>query len=200
MIQTVVFDLGRVLLTYEPEVYLRGRLADAAVISDVLQLTFGSAEWAMLDRGTLDEETAIAKWIARRPDLEGAIRYAFDGWYELLQPLAGSVALLEELKANGYRLLILSNFHRAAHQALEREHHFFELFDGAVFSYEAGLLKPEPQIYQLLIARYGLTPAETLFIDDMADNVAAAKAQGLQAVQFQTPAALRTQLLEMKLL
>jgi FMN phosphatase YigB (HAD superfamily) len=194
MIKTVVFDLGRVLLEFEPLEYLRSRIADEALAVRLHEMIFRSEEWLLLDRGTITEADAIETFVGRNPELESVIRAAMTNWYELLRPKPDSVAVLQELKAKKCRLLILSNFHQAAHEAVCAKHSFFCAFDGAVFSYEVKRLKPEPEIYQTLLRRYQLKAEETLFIDDTAENVAAAKRLGIEGLLFRSATELRLQL------
>ncbi|WP_346355938.1 HAD family phosphatase [Azotosporobacter soli] len=200
MIKTVVFDLGRVLLEFEPLEYLRSRIDDEALAIRLCKIIFQSEEWLALDRGTISEADAIERFVRRNPELETVIRYAMKDWYELLQPKTDSVAILQELKAKGCRLLILSNFHQAAREAVCAKHLFFRVFDGGIFSYEVKLLKPETEIYQTLLQRYQLTAEETVFIDDTLENIEASKRLGIKGIHFRSAAELRLQLQALSLL
>lgn len=81
---------------------------------------------------------------------------AFDNWYELLKPIEVSINVLKQLKENGYKPYYLSNFHLKAFEYVTKKYEFFKLFDGGVVSYKEKLLKPEVEIYNTLINRYGL--------------------------------------------
>ena len=118
---------------------------------------------------------------------------------EHLTPMAGTVALLERLKQQrerdgGIRLYFLSNMPAPFARELERRHAFLAWFDGGVFSGDVQLVKPQPEIFQLLQARYALDPAHTVFIDDLAANVQAARDHGWRGIQFESAARLEARL------
>ena len=110
---------------------------------------------------------------------ERVLREAID----LQEPVAPTERLVGELKRAGYRLYVLSNMSREFIDCLRR-FPVYALFDGEVVSCEEGTVKPEPRIYEILLGRYGLDPAETLFIDDRPANVAAAEALGIRGFGF----------------
>jgi len=104
------------------------------------------------------------------------------------------VAYIQRLRGAGYRTGILSNFGDDARRLWTEVYPFIEHFDGIVISSEAGLLKPDPQIYRLAVDRVGVSVAEALFIDDFIKNIAGAKKVGMQALHFTNPAMAQQQL------
>jgi len=102
---------------------------------------------------------------------------------DMQEPVKPTEQLVRDLKAAGYKLFVLSNMSREFIDFLRR-FPVYGLFDGEVVSCEEGTVKPEPRIYEILLERYGLDPAETLFIDDRAANIAAAEGLGIAGYLF----------------
>ena len=200
MIKNVVFDLGKVLLNFEPLDHLRARIADEAAVKELYELIFLSEEWLLLDRGSISDAEALAAWCGRKPQYEGLIRYSMEQWYEMMTPITETVELLKAAKAAGRNVFVLSNFHHSARDAVCAEYDFFTLLDGAVFSCDCHLLKPEAEIYRLLLQKYELEAKQTLFIDDVKDNVEAAARQDIQAIHFCGAADLRERFLQLKVI
>ena len=196
MIKNIVFDLGNVLLTYRPYEYLQTKIHDEAKVKELHKEIFLSDEWAMLDRGTITEKKALDIIISRNPGNAKLIDYCMENWYDLLQPIEDTVRVVNMLKENGCKLYILSNIHKLSYEYVVKKYDFFKLFDGSTVSYEEKALKPEPGIYERLIQKYGIDPCETLFIDDMKDNIAKAEELGFKTVQFVDPITLKDKLYE----
>jgi putative hydrolase of the HAD superfamily len=199
----VVFDFGGVLFRWRPRELLARLLPqhvpDAAAAERLFELFFENygGDWGDFDRGTV-EPGPLAERIARRTGLAvSEARRVIDGVPGELQPVAGMVELLQRLHAQGRPLYYLSNMPEPYAQHLEATHDFLGLFRDGVFSSRTRLCKPEPEIYAHCTERFGIDPAQTIFIDDMAENVAAAQAAGWRALQFTDPqgcaAALRAQ-------
>lgn len=196
----VVFDFAGVLFHWQPPELLSRllphRTPDAAaarrLVDDIFQGYAG--DWGEFDRGTV-EPGPLAERIARRTGLPvDETRRVIDGVPAELTPIAGTVALLRELHAAGRPLYFLSNMPEPYAQHLEATHDFLALFRDGVFSARARLCKPEPEIFAFCERRFGLDPARTIFIDDMAGNVEAARAAGWRALQFVDPAQCTTAL------
>lgn len=199
----VVFDFAGVLFHWQPPELLSRLLphrtpdeaAALRLVDDIFQGYGG--DWGDFDRGTV-EPGALAERIAQRTGLSiDEVRRVIDGVPAELTPIAGTVALLRELHAAGRPLYFLSNMPEPYALHLEATHDFLGLFRDGVFSARARLCKPEPEIFAHCTSRFGLDPARTIFIDDMAGNVAAARAAGWRALQFIDPvqcaAALRAE-------
>lgn len=194
MIKNIVFDLGQVLINFQPEAYLR-RLFPQHPHIDLLQRTiFGSAEWLMLDRGVIDQEEAEVRLINQHPLFEEEITKALADWLIMLTPIQENVDLLPLIKEQGYGLYVISNFHKDAFAHIEAKYGWFKLFDGLVISCDHRLLKPEPQIYRELLEGYELRGQECLFIDDVAANVEGARRTGMEAILYRSSDQLRSDL------
>ncbi len=183
-IRNVVFDMGNVLMRFDGPYFAEqftDNEADAAALHRAL---FGSPTWALLDSGTVSYDTMLR--VARAhlderlwPNLDAC----FAGWATYSTPIEETNVLAAELKHAGYGIYLLSNAGTRIHDQLNHMP-AWELMDGAVVSGQERLMKPDPAIYQLLCERYGLDPAECLFVDDKADNCEGARLAGMRAVQF----------------
>lgn len=192
-ITTVVFDIGQVLIGWDPYRVWRTILTDQQIAEFVTDIDFFALNHH-LDAGPpfTDVIADVARtWPHHAPTLQGY----WDAFADSLTgPIPGSADIVAELDRRGLRLLALTNwsgetFHHAQRIALALGH-----MDDIMVSGRVGLAKPDPAIFHLLIDTYGLTPSQTLFIDDSAPNIAAAAGAGLHPVHFTTPAALREEL------
>ncbi len=202
----IVFDFGGVLLRWRPLALIRQTLPRRAMnddqARDLAQAVFQSfgGDWAEFDRGALQVDELVHR-ISQRTGLGAdevlALVQAVPGE---LQPLPASVALLPELAQAGHRLFYLSNMPAPYADHIEREHGFLRHFADGIFSARVGLIKPDPAIFQLAQARFGVVAAKTLFLDDHAGNVEAARARGWQALRFEDAPSARQDLVELGLL
>jgi len=183
-VRNIVFDFGGVLVQWRPERLLAEQFPDAPERDIARRDIFGHADWLEFDRGTLHESEAVLRFAARSGLPESRIRALFAAIREELQPKHDTIAVLRRLSARGVPLYGLSNMSADIFQWLFERNDFFALFDGIVVSGSVGLIKPEPAIYSHLATVHGLVPEESLFIDDMPANVAAARDVGFQAIRF----------------
>ena len=182
-IKNIVFDLGRVLIKFEPKEYIEQNVPEKKR-EDFYNGIFGSTEWLMLDRGTLSYEDAKKIFKERIPGADKQIDRLFDvDLFEILQPIEENVKLLPELKKK-YNLYILSNFHQPAFEHIFKKYDFFRLFDGHTVSCYYYLLKPEKEIYDTLIDKFNLIPEETVFIDDTKVNIDACEKEGIRGIHL----------------
>ena len=182
-IKNIVFDLGRVLIKFEPKEYIEQNVPEEKR-EDFYNGIFGSTEWLMLDRGTLSYEDAKKIFKERVPGADKQIDRLFDAdLFEILQPIEENVKLLPKLKEK-YNLYILSNFHQPAFEHIFKKYDFFRLFDGHTVSCYYYLLKPEKEIYDTLIDKFNLIPEETVFIDDTKVNIDACEKEGIRGIHL----------------
>ncbi|NPU96754.1 MAG: HAD family phosphatase [Candidatus Omnitrophica bacterium] len=189
--RNIIFDLGNVLITFNPIEFLTQLLNDDEKAGLCYSLIIQSPEWRELDRGKISVEQAKSNYIERQPALREAVELFFQHWLSMFQPIEETVTLLDELRAAGYRLYVLSNIIRESYEDLRARLTFWDRFEGVVVSYALKTAKPEPAIYHYLLDHYHLNPNECLFIDDMEPNVAGALAVGIPAVQFRSVEDLR---------
>ena len=192
VIDNVVFDVGNVLLTYQPEAILRALLPDNEADYPLLKRhVFQSPYWHMMDHGVVSPEEAFMLMGSSRPALRPLIQRISEGWNDLLMPMDEGMEALKTCKEHGKRCYVLSNYADAPFEHSFQKHpDIFSLFDGIVVSARERLIKPDHAIFHCLIERYRLNPERTLFIDDSSANVEAAMACGLQAVHYDAPGVL----------
>jgi 2-haloacid dehalogenase len=190
----VVFDLGGVLIDWDPRRLYRKLLADEAAVEEFLA-TVCTPEWnTEQDRGRPFAQ-GVAELVERHPAHAAAITAYHERWTEMLGgEIPGTVAVLAELRAARVPLYALSNWSAETFRLTRERFPFLDWFDGLVVSGEEGVAKPDRRIFELLLERFGLVPAATLFVDDAAANVAAARAVGLDAVRFRDAGRLRREL------
>jgi 2-haloacid dehalogenase len=193
-VDAVVFDLGNVLVQWDPRHLYRKLLASDEEIEAFLAEVC-TPQWnAAMDRGRPFAE-GIAEAIERHPGRAELIRAFWERWDEMSPGLVeGTVAVLDELHAAGIPLYALSNWSLETFERVRHRYDFLDRFDGLVISAAERLVKPEPAIFELLLARYSLTAARTVFVDDATPNVETAAALGFVALPFTTAARLRVDL------
>lgn len=189
-----VFDVGGVLLDWDPR-HLYRKLFDDNDAMEYFLATVCTREWNLqLDagRGYAD---GVAELVDRFPDQADLIRAYDDRWPEMVSGvLEGTVEILRTLQESGRPVYAITNY-SAEKFALSRElWPFLDAFDGVIVSGEVKALKPQPEIFRILFDRHDLRPADCLFIDDVAANVAGAEAVGMHGHQFTSPERLRTDL------
>jgi 2-haloacid dehalogenase len=194
VLDTVVFDLGKVLLDWNPRYYYRQFFASEQAMDAFLSEVLPVAWVAEMDAGK-PADIAIAERQRLFPRHAGLIGRWKDGWHSMLRgPITESVAVLADLRARGTRLLALTNFSTETFPAALRRFEFLSWFEDIVVSGEHGVVKPDRRIFEIAIGRFRLDPPRAAFVDDLAENVAAASACGFRALRFTGAARLRSDL------
>ena len=185
MIKNIIFDMGGVLLRFEPE-YFIARLGISGADADLLRReVFRSADWVRMDRGTLSDEEGVASICKRVPEhLHAAVEELVCRWEipEIL-PMEGMAALIGELKQAGYRIYLLSN-------AFTRQHVYWprvpgsEFFDDTFISADVKLVKPQREIYEMALTKFGVKAEECVFVDDLPSNIEMGENCGIRGVVF----------------
>ena len=198
--QVVVFDLGGVLIDWNPRHLYRKLFDDEAAMEWFLAEVCHTAWNEEQDRGRAFA-AAVEEATARHPDHRPQIAAYFERWDEMMAgPIEGAVAILEELKNAGYELHALTNWSAETFPFARDRFAFLDWFNSILVSAEVGLIKPDPAIFELLLERIGRRPHECVYIDDSARNVAAAAALGLDAIHFESSDRLREALSRRNLL
>ena len=184
-IRNIIFDMGQVLISWDPAELMRNVGLDGADAALVKRELFDEVEWIASDAGTMTEEEVVTSVCQRLPErLRDAVHaLVFDWWKWPLSPKEGMDELIRELKGNGYRIYLLSN------ASIRLPEYFPRLpgsdcFDGAVVSALVQMIKPSEEIYRCLCERYDLIPGECWFIDDNTINMYCARRFGLQGCVF----------------
>lgn len=183
-IDTLVFDIGNVLAKYDWKKLLKELGYDEKTGTAVAKAVFLSKEWAEADRGILSEEELLQTFISNAPDYEKEIRETFDAVGKTISTYSYTKDWLSYLKKRGYKIYILSNFAKPVYDRCTKELDFLKLVDGGYMSWQIHCIKPEPEIYQKLITDFEIVPQKAVFIDDLMDNIAEARALGFHAVHF----------------
>ena len=193
-LKAVVFDLGGVLIDWDPRYLYRKLLDDEAAVEEFLATVCTPAWNAEQDRGRPFAD-GVAELVARHPAHTAAITAFHERWAEMLGgAVGGTVEVLAELRAAGVPVYALTNWSAETFGIARERFEFLEWFDGVLVSGEERMIKPDPAIFRLLLDRFGLDPGATFYIDDSPANVAAADRLGFDAVRFTSPAQLRRDL------
>lgn len=193
-IRNVVFDVGQVLLEWNPAATIARLHSDPETQAIIRSRMFEHADWHEFDRGGLSYDAAIAHFSRVTGLAPRQTRELIHATRESLTPIPGSIRLLEDLAKQGIKLYLLSNMPASTYDYLVRKHHFFSYFEYLVISGQILVIKPDPAIYHHLVEKTGIVPAESVFIDDLGRNVEAARACGFTAIQFRDPESCRREL------
>jgi len=181
---TIVFDLGKVLVSFDPEKGMRELGFNENVIRIFMEKLFGDI-WIQCDQFAHNEEETRQLCKDAVPGYEKEVDELWNHLPVVTGVMPYAREWLTDLKRRGYRLLVLSNYGQASFEINSKIYDFLELMDGGVVSYQIERVKPDPSIYLYLFEKYQLNPAEAVFIDDRPENVEGAKALGMQGIVFE---------------
>lgn len=188
MIKNYIFDFGNVLVRFDPDELTAVSVPDPETRKMVRDVLFDRLYWDRLDAGTITDEELKRLACQRLPEyLHECACQAFDQWTQLHTPIEGMPELVEELKARGGKLYLLSNISIGFANNYHRNpwaSKLFSLFDGLVFSGPIGITKPNREIFEYLLNRYQLDPSECLFIDDSPKNIIGCENIGIKGYLF----------------
>lgn len=196
----VVFDLGGVLIDWNPRHLYRKLIADEAAMENFLTTVCTQAWNERQDAGRTFAEAAalLGEQHPRHRDLIEAFGTRFD---EMMKgPIEGSVTILETLHRRGVPLYALSNWSHETFPFAQRRFDFLKLFRGMVISGQEGVIKPDPRIFRILLERHKIKPDAAVYIDDNPRNAEAARAFGIHGIHFTDPDKLRRELEHLRLL
>ena len=198
--QVVVFDLGGVLIDWNPRYLYRQLFDDEAAMERFLAEVCHSAWNEEQDRGRTFAD-AVEEAAALYPEQRALIEAYHQRWDEMLAgPIEGTVAILAELMEAGHELHALTNWSAEKFPIARERYAFLDWFATILVSGETRLIKPDPRIFQLLLERIGHEAAACIYIDDSLKNIAAAAALGFDAIEFRSPETLRRALEDRDLL
>ncbi len=185
MIKNLIFDFGKVLVDYDFEEYFRKQIPDTERCRAFVPILQNEDVQNMLDREEKPFEEALQELIDRHKDFEHEIRVFMEHYPEIVKcEMPGMRNLLCLLKKEGYRLYGLTNWCSKVHITMA-QYEIFKLLDGQVISSEEHFIKPEPEIYERLFARFNLKPEECIFTDDRPENIEGGRALGMEGIVFQ---------------
>jgi len=182
----MIFDIGNVLMDFRWKDYMRNLFGeDEALIQTINQAIWHNGCWAAMDRGEMDGKAALQSAVAFAPQYEKEIRLTLDNVAQAFHKCSYAIPWIKELKEMGLNVYYLSNYSEFSIAANPDVLDFIPYMDGGVFSYEVKAVKPKPEIYDYLCKKYRLQPENSLFTDDVPENVRGAKEYGFQGILFE---------------
>lgn len=182
MIKNIIFDIGNVLMTFKWKPFIKGLYKDEALIAKIENSIWHSGLWNEFDRNVIPEEEIIRRMRTLQPEIELEVAYTLEQVSAAYGKADYAIPWVQELKARGYRVYFLSNYSAFSMRNKPEALDFLPYMDGGIFSCDVQAVKPERRIYECLCERYGLEPAECIFLDDNAANVEAGIAFGMQSI------------------
>lgn len=193
-VRNVIFDLGGVVFDWNPD-HIVARVQPVPELRAALKAAlFGHADWRLFDRGTLTEPELIERLQARLGSTQAGVVAILDVVRNSLVEKPETLELIRALQRQGTPLYCLSNMPATIYTHLRQRHRFWDVFSGVVISGEVQMMKPEPEVFQHLLARFGLRAEESVFVDDLPANVESARQVGLHAICFKDAAQCRREL------
>jgi len=193
--KTVVFDLGGVLIDWDPR-HLYRKMFDDEGEMDRFLAGICNIDWILQLDGGLPMENGVAILSGKHPDKAAYIEAYWKRWPEMIEgAIDGSVDILKALHRKGVPLYALSNWSVETWPYARDQFAFLDLFDGMVISGFEGTKKPDAAIFRILLDRYAINPANALFIDDRGENIVAAERLEFHGIQFTGPAELSAALM-----
>jgi len=200
-INTIIFDLGGVLVDWDPK-YVYRTIFEKEKEMEWFFENICTFEWnEEQDAGrTLAEATELL--VKKYPEHESNIRAYYDRWEEMLGgPIEETVEILRELKNNpALKLYALTNWSAETFPIALKKYEFLHWFDGRLVSGEEKIRKPFPELYRRLIDKYSIDPFTALYLDDNSRNLLPAKELGMETIHFQTPDQFRGELIKIGVL
>lgn len=196
MIKDVIFDFGSVLVDWNPlhlyEPYFGDKAKAERFLDEVCPYS-----WNTTVDGGKTIAAATAERIALYPRWEKEIRMYYGEWIKMMGgEIPGMREILLSLKSRGYGIYGLTNWSRETFPLIKDEYDIFKLLDGYIVSGEENIMKPAPEFYNILLARYGLKAEECVFVDDNPANVDGGEAVGIRSILFSSPEQLKCDLPE----
>jgi 2-haloacid dehalogenase len=200
-IKAIIFDYGNVLLEWNPRLVYQRYFPDDPDGMERFFEEVNFADWNLQqDKGRPFKE-GVAILSREFPHYSHLIQAYHDLWiHSVGEPIAGTIEIVKRLKKAGYPLYGLSNWSAETFPLARRKHDFFDLFDDMVISGEVGQIKPEPEIFQILLGKIKKPANECLFIDDAMPNIQQAQSMGFATIRFHSPEQLEAALRDFHIL
>lgn len=186
-IDTVVFDIGGVLVELGSFRFLEKKGFTGEKANRVMYATMRSKDWVQMDLNNIPVEEILDRFIRNDPEMEEEIRYMFGDLHGIVEPRESSLPWLRRIKESGRRILYLSNYSHKIMRECADALYFLPEMEGGLFSCDVHMVKPDPAFYQMLIDKYRLDPARCVFIDDLETNLEGARAVGMHTILFENP-------------
>lgn len=186
MIRNIIFDVGKVLVSYEPDAYMESLGISKENQKKINDAMFENPLWDASDQGLGTPDEFLQKFIAGAPELADEITKIHKTVGNTVELFPYAMEWILDLKARGYHVYILSNYSENMLDQTKDKLKFLPLMDGVVFSYKIKKIKPDPEIYEYLCDEYWLEPEESVFIDDRPVNIKGAETCGIHGIVFRS--------------
>ena len=193
--KNILFDMGNVLVTYNPEWVIRRYTEDEELIREVKNIVFNSQEWFLLDAGLIEEEKAERNWMERLSSDKARelAHLSFQNWHLYnMKTIPGTAEIIRAVKENGKEIYLLSNASLRLLSIYKEVIPAVECFSGIFYSAAHKCVKPQDIIYERFLKEYSLNPSDCFFIDDLEENIFAAKAVGISGAVMKSRTAKET--------
>ena len=193
--KNILFDMGNVLVSYNPEWVIRHYTEDEELIREVKNIVFHSQEWLLLDAGLIEEEKAERNWMERLSSDKARelAHLSFQNWHLYnMKVIPGTAEMIRALKENGKEIYLLSNASMRLLSIYKEVIPAVECFSGIFYSAAHKCVKPQDIIYERFLKEYSLNPSDCFFIDDLEENISAAKAVGISGAVMKSRTAKET--------
>ena len=193
--KNILFDMGNVLVSYNPEWVIRHYTEDEELIREVKNIVFYSQEWFLLDAGLIEEEKAERNWMERLSSDKARelAHLSFQNWHLYnMKVIPGTAEMIRALKENGKEIYLLSNASMRLLSIYKEVIPAVECFSGIFYSAAHKCVKPQDIIYERFLKEYSLKPSDCFFIDDLEENISAAKAVGISGAVMKSRTAKET--------
>lgn len=182
MIKNVVFDMGNVLIRWNPAEIIARFVDDRDDVNLINEALFNQEKWNKLDEGTVSEEDVLADAKQHLPErLYDDVEEVMDNWHYCMPVIVENNELVKLLKDNGYGVYLLSNANKRFHSFGRENVPCLKFMDGYMISADEKCVKPSSEIYEKFFKKFGLNPDECVFIDDLSANCEGAKNAGMNA-------------------
>lgn len=197
MVKNIIFDVGMVLVNFDWAGVLKELGFSGEEFEAVADATVRTPQWDEFDRSAISDEELLESFLEKAPNYQEQIHEFWNHMDRMITQYPYAKEWIGELKEAGYRIYILSNYARRTYELTKDTGlNFLPLVDGALFSFQVGRVKPEPEIYELLMEQYGLKPQECVFIDDNPRNLVYPQKLGWRTIQFTEISTVRQRLKE----
>lgn len=186
MIDTIIFDIGKVLVEWNWQDYLKSFGYEEEKTKKLAEAVFLSEYWIETDRGVWTDEEILSKFVEKAPEYEEEVCKLWDGMESCIKVYDYTKPWIKELKEQGYKVYYLSNYGKTLREMTKQELEFTKDCDGGIFSYEIKKVKPDIEIYRYFLEKFDLVPENCIFIDDRLENVQGAEQAGIHGIVFTT--------------
>ena len=184
MIDTIIFDIGDVLVAFDWQTNLRSHGFSNEKFEIIANAVYRHVDWQEMDRGVLSLEEVITRFSSRAPQYAEDIRRLILETKNTIRQHSYAKPLIKAIQDAGMKVYYLSNYGKFGYEETKEQLDFIPMMDGGLFSYEVQMVKPNPWIFAELMKRYQIRPESAVFFDDNPANVEAAKSMGLHAEVF----------------